>query len=100
VQNENNRVPPPWGDDMEEALIAQAEAIRKQTTSVPCRRCRGFDLLLCVSWSKLGLIAILLLWFLLAFAMGHSHATGHMVIRNEMEQSARSRYYAAAGKVH
>jgi hypothetical protein len=30
VQKENSRVPPPWGDDMEEALMAQAEAIRKK----------------------------------------------------------------------
>jgi hypothetical protein len=77
VQKENKRVPPPWGDDMEEALMAQSEAIRKKTISAPRRRCRGFDLLLCVSWPKLGLIAILLLWFLLAFPMGHSHAAGH-----------------------
>ncbi len=88
MQKENNPVPPPWGDDMEEALMAQAEAIRKNTTSVPCRRC-GFDLLRCVSWTKLGLIAILLLWFLLALATGHSHAAGHKVIRKNLEQSAR-----------
>ena len=87
AQKENNRVPPPWGDDMEEALMAQAEAMGKQTTSVPRRRCRGFHLRLCVSWTKLGLIAILLLWFL--FAMRHSHAAGHKAIRNDLEQSAR-----------
>ncbi len=38
MQKENDRVPPPWGDDMEEALTAQAEAIRKKTISVLHRR--------------------------------------------------------------
>jgi hypothetical protein len=68
VQKENNRVPPPWGGDMEEALMAQAEAIRKKSISVPRRRW----LLWCRSTTvpRLWLIiAILPVWFLLAFAM-------------------------------
>jgi len=72
---------------MEEALMAQAEAIRKTTTSVPRR---GFDLLLCVCWTKLGLTAILLLWFLLAFCDGalvRGWAQG--LSRNDLDQSAR-----------
>jgi hypothetical protein len=65
---ENDHVPPPWGDDMEEALMAQGEAIPKKTISVPRRRwlswCRSTTL------RGLGLIiAIILVWFLLAFAM-------------------------------
>ena len=82
-------MPPPWGDDMEEALMAQAEAIRRTTTSVPCLGCRGFDLLLCVRWAKLGVIAALLLWLLLAFAMRHSPAAGFRAVRNDLDQSAR-----------
>jgi hypothetical protein len=38
MQNENDRVPPPWGDDMEKALITQGEEIQKNTISVPRRR--------------------------------------------------------------
>ena len=30
MQKENDRVLPPWGDDMEEALMAQGEAMRKK----------------------------------------------------------------------
>ena len=39
MRKENDRVPPPWVDDMEEALMSQGEAIRKTTISVPRRRC-------------------------------------------------------------
>jgi len=88
MQKENDRVPPPWGDDVEEAVMAQGEAIRKQTISVPRRRwlswCRSTTL------RGLGLIiAIILVWFLLAFAMRNSHAAGLRAIRNGSDQSAR-----------
>ena len=84
VQKENNRVPPPWGRDMEEALIAQAEAIRKTTISVPPRRrsswCRSIGLWL--------VVAILLFWFLFTFAMRHSRAVGLGAIRNGLLAAA------------
>ena len=38
VQKEKNRVPPPWEEDTKEALMAQAESIRKQSISAPRRR--------------------------------------------------------------
>jgi hypothetical protein len=68
MQKENDRVPPLWGDDMEEALMAQGEVIRGKTTSVRCRRWLSW----CRSTTLCGLgliIAIILIWFLLAFAM-------------------------------
>jgi hypothetical protein len=47
VQKESNRVPTPWGDDMEEAQMAQAEAIRTKTISAPRAAVYpGVDLLL------------------------------------------------------
>ena len=84
VQKKNNRVPAPWGDDMEEALMAQAEAVRK--TIFVLRR-------LWLSWCRfigLGLIiAILLVWFLLAFGMRHSHAAALRTIRNYLDRSEK-----------
>ena len=88
MQKENDSVPPPWGNDMEEALMAQGEAIRKKTISVPRRRWLSW----CRSTTVPGLwliIAILLVWFLLAFAMWHSHAPGLRAIRNDLDRSAR-----------
>ena len=88
MQKENDRVPPLWGDDMEEALMAQGEVIRGKTTSVRCRRwlswCRSTTL------RRVGLIiAIILVWFLLAFAMRHSHAAGLRAILTDVDRSAR-----------
>jgi type VI protein secretion system component VasF len=58
----NRRVPPPWGDDMEEALRAQDEALRRQPALSPSdRRSLRSRLFL-----KLG-IALALLCFLCAF---------------------------------
>jgi hypothetical protein len=52
MQKENDRVAPPWGDDMEEALMAQAETIRKKSLSVPVvAGYRGVDLLLSLGCS-------------------------------------------------
>jgi hypothetical protein len=88
VQKENNRVPPPWGDDMEEALMAQAEAIRKKAKSGRRRRWLSW----CRSTTVPGLwliIAIILVWFLLAFAMRHSHAAGLRAILTDVDRSAR-----------
>jgi hypothetical protein len=42
MQKENNRVPPPWGDDMEEALMAQAEAIRTNNIRIDAALARGW----------------------------------------------------------
>jgi hypothetical protein len=45
MQKENNRLPPPWGNDMEEAL-AQAEAMQKKQYPYPVvAGYRGVDLL-------------------------------------------------------
>jgi hypothetical protein len=88
VQKENNRAPPPWGDDMEEALMAQAEAIRKKAKSGRRRRWLSW----CRSTTVPGLwliIAIILVWFLLAFAMRHSHAAGLRAILTDVDRSAR-----------
>ena len=90
MQKENNRVPPPWGDDMEEALLAQGEAMRKEI-SVPRRRrlsrCRSTTL------RVLGLIiAILLVWLILVFSMRHSHAA-----KLSSEYSSRAVGSRAAG---
>jgi hypothetical protein len=46
MQKENHRMAPPWGDDMEEALMAQWEAIRKkQYPYSVVAGYRGIDLL-------------------------------------------------------
>jgi hypothetical protein len=86
MQKENARVPPPWGDDMEEALMAQAEAIRKNIRTPS-------SLVIVVSiyyFGGLGLIiATIPVWFLLAFAMRHSHAAGLRAIRNDSDRSSR-----------
>ncbi len=76
MQKEYDRVRPPWGDDMEEALMAQAEAIRGKI-SVPRRR----SLPWCRSTGLRLIIAILPVWFLLAFAMRNSHAAGLRAIQ-------------------
>jgi hypothetical protein len=87
MRKENDHVPPPWGNDMEEALMAQGEAIRKKTISVPRRRwlswCRSTTL------RGLGLIiAIVLAWFLLAFAMAIARGSAR-AIRNDSDRSFR-----------
>jgi hypothetical protein len=64
----NRRVPPPWGDDMEEALRAQYEALRRRAMLWPSGR-----------WSsrsrvvfKLGvIIALPLVWFLYVLLRRH-----------------------------
>jgi hypothetical protein len=87
MQKENDRVLPPWGDDMEKALMAQGEAVRKRI-SVPRRRW----LLRCRSTTLRGLrliIAILLAWFFIAFAMRYSHAAKFRAIRTDLDRSAR-----------
>jgi hypothetical protein len=57
----NRRVPPPWGDDMEEALEAQQEALRRQAVSSPDGRWSWRSRLI----FKLGVIIALLLYGLL-----------------------------------
>jgi hypothetical protein len=86
VQKENNRVPRPWGDDMEEALMAQAEAIQKQVISAPRRRWLSWRRSTTVPGLWL-IIAILLVWFLLAFATRHSHSAGLRALRTDRDRS-------------
>jgi hypothetical protein len=76
MRKENDHVPPPWGNDMEEALMAQGEAIRKKTISVPRRRwlswCRSTTL------RGLGLIIAIVLrlrWQSHAARLGLSETT-------------------------
>ena len=57
----NRRVPPPWGDDMEEALKAQDDALRRQAVSSPDGRWSWRSRLI----FKLGVIIALLLYGLL-----------------------------------
>ena len=88
MQKENDRVTPPWGDDMEKAWMARGEAIREKTISVPRRRW----LSRCQSTTSRGLsliIAILLVWLLLALAVPHTHAIGLRTIHNDLDRSAR-----------
>ena len=97
VQKEKNRVPPPWGEDTEEALMPRAESIRKQSMSAPRRRwlSRYRSITVRGLWLIMG---IMLVWFLLAFAMRHSNAAGLRAIRGDLDRSSSTRYYAAAGK--
>jgi hypothetical protein len=61
----NKRVQPPWSDDMEEALVAQREAPRRQTALLPSGRWSSRSRL--VILFKLGVIlALLLVCFLYA----------------------------------
>jgi hypothetical protein len=57
----NRRVPPPWGDDMEEALKAQYEARGKRAVLSPDGRWSWRSRLIL----KLGVIIALLLYGLL-----------------------------------
>ena len=57
----NRRVPPPWGDDTEEALSAQYEALRRQAVLSPSGRWSSRSRLI----FKLGVIIALLLYGLL-----------------------------------
>jgi hypothetical protein len=57
----NRRVPPPWGDDMEEALEAQYEARRRRAVLSPDGRWSWRSRL----FLKLGVIIALLLYGLL-----------------------------------
>lgn len=62
----NRRVQSPWGDDMDEALSAQYEALRRQAELSPSGRWRSRLL------PKLGvIIALALAWFLYAFLSRH-----------------------------
>jgi hypothetical protein len=64
----NRRVPPPWGDDMEEALRAQYEARRRQAVLSPSGRSSSRSRLI----FKLGvIIALPLVWLLYALLSGH-----------------------------
>jgi hypothetical protein len=64
----NSRVPPPWGDDMEQALRAQYEAPRRQRVLSPSGRWSSRSRLIV----KLGvIIALPLVWFLYALLSRH-----------------------------
>jgi len=94
MRKENDHVPPPWGNGMEETLMAQEEAIRKKTISVLRRRwwCRSTTL------RGLGLIiAIILVWFLLAFAMALARGSAR-AIRNDSDRSSRQGITPATGR--
>jgi hypothetical protein len=44
------------------------------------------------------IMGIMLVWFLLVFAMRHSHAARFRAIRSDLDRSSSTRHYAAAGK--
>ena len=68
MKKRNWRVPAPWGPDMEEALRAQYEALRRQAVLSPSGRWSSRSRLL----FKLGvIIALALVWFLYALLSGH-----------------------------
>ena len=78
MRKENDHVPTPWGYDMEEALMAQGEAIPKKTISVPRRRWLSW----CRSTTLRGLaliIAIILVWLLLMFAMALARGSARAI---------------------
>ena len=66
MKNRNRRVPPPWGDDLEEALRAQDKELRKQSVSSPSGRWSSRSRL----HFKLGVIfALVLVWYLVYYAL-------------------------------
>ena len=96
MQKENDHVLPPWGDDMEEALMAQGEAIRKKIISVSRRRWLSW----CRSTILHGLvliIAIILVWLLLAFAMALARGSAR-AIRDDSDGSSRQGITPATGR--
>jgi hypothetical protein len=63
----NRRAPPPWGDDAEEALRAQYEALQRQAVLSPSGRSSRSRLIF-----KLGvIIALPLIWLLYALLSRH-----------------------------
>jgi hypothetical protein len=64
----NRRVPPPWGDDAEEALKSQYEALQRQAVLSPSGRWSSRSRLI----FKLGvIIALPLIWLLYALLSRH-----------------------------
>jgi hypothetical protein len=66
MKSRNSRVPPPWGDDLEEALRTQDEETQRQSVSSPSGRWSSRSRL----HFRLGVIfALALVWYLIYYAL-------------------------------